>query len=81
VETFALSGSLSISTVPRAETALTLVIIRAGLGRHISTKSAVSLNPSSCYSRLSAYRSTTANMRRSPESAKCEGAESFPNFI
>jgi hypothetical protein len=38
VETFARSGALSISTVPRAETALTVAIIRVGLGGHISTK-------------------------------------------
>ena len=40
METFARSGALSISTVPRAETALTVAIIRVGLGGHISTKSA-----------------------------------------
>lgn len=81
METFARSGALSISTVPRAETALTLVIIRAGLGGHISTKSAFSPNLSSCYSRLSACRSTAANMRRSPGLALCDRAEFFPNFM
>ena len=81
METFARSGALSISTVPRAETALTVAIIRVGLGGHISTKSAFSPNPSSCYSRLSACRSTAANMRRSPDLALCDRAESFPNFM
>jgi hypothetical protein len=81
VETFARSGALSISTVPRAETALIVVIIRAGLGGHISTRSASSPNPFSRYSRLSACRSTAANMRLSPGSALCDRAESFPNFM
>ena len=48
VETFAHSGALSISTVPRAATALTVVLVRVGPGGHISTKSTLSVNPSSC---------------------------------
>lgn len=37
METFTHSGALSISTVPRAVTALVVVLIRAGLGGHTST--------------------------------------------
>jgi hypothetical protein len=50
VETLARSGALSISDGTPRGAALTAVFIRVGLGGHISTKSAQTVNPSSCCS-------------------------------
>ena len=58
METFARSGALSISDGAPRGAALAAVFVRVGLGGHISTKSAQTVNPSSCCSCpvLASYR-------------------------